>query len=72
MNKASKYKSVKTQVDGITFDSKREAKRYCELKLLVKAKVIKDLRLQVPFELITKHEIESIKIRTTKYIADFV
>lgn len=68
----SKYHSIKTQVDGITFDSKLEATRYCELKLLVKANVIKDLRLQVPYELIPKHTIEGISVRATKYIADFV
>lgn len=68
----SKYHSIKTQIDGIAFDSKLEATRYCELKLLVKAGAIKDLRLQVPYELVPKHEIEGIKIRATKYIADFV
>ena len=67
----SKYHSTKTIIDGITFDSKREAKRYSELKLLERAKVITDLKLQVAFELIPKHEIDGIKIRATKYIADF-
>ena len=67
----SKYKSIKTVVDGITFDSKREAKRYSELKLLERAGVIAKLELQVPFELIPKHEIDGIKIRATKYVADF-
>lgn len=42
----SKYKAVKTTVDGITFDSKKEAKRYGELKLLEKAGQISHLRLQ--------------------------
>lgn len=49
---ASKYKSVKTQCDGITFASKKEANRYRELKLLERAGEICCLRLQVPFELI--------------------
>ena len=31
--KRSKFNAVKTKVDGITFDSKREAEYYCELKL---------------------------------------
>lgn len=48
----SKYGARKTVFDGIAFDSKREADRYRELKLLEKAGKIKDLRLQVPFELI--------------------
>ena len=35
-----KYRNIKTTIDGITFDSKRESIRYCELKLLAKAKKI--------------------------------
>lgn len=49
---ASKYKSVKTECDGIMFASKKEANRYRELKLLEKSGEICNLRLQVPFELI--------------------
>lgn len=48
----SKYHAKKTVLDGITFDSRKEARRYSELKLLEKSGRIKDLRLQVPFELI--------------------
>lgn len=47
--KKSKYGAVKTEVDGIMFDSKREAKRYQELRLLEQAWEITNLRLQVPF-----------------------
>lgn len=36
-SKPSKYRAVKTEVDGIVFDSKREAARYVELKTLEKA-----------------------------------
>ena len=43
----NKYGNKKTVVDGITFDSRKEAKRYQELKLLEKAGEIKDLRRQV-------------------------
>ena len=31
----SKYGAIKTQIDGITFDSKKEADYYAELKLQV-------------------------------------
>lgn len=48
----SKYGARKTVVDGIIFDSKKEANRYRELKLLERAGEICCLRLQVPFELI--------------------
>ena len=47
-----KYGNKKVIVDGIEFDSKKEAKRYCELKLLQRAGVIYDLELQKEFELI--------------------
>ena len=48
----SKYGNKKITVDGITFDSKREYNRYCELKLLEKAGEISNLRRQVKFVLI--------------------
>jgi hypothetical protein len=32
MKKTSKYNNVKTEVDGIIFDSKKEAARYSKLK----------------------------------------
>lgn len=50
--KQPKYKNKKVIVDGITFDSKREGRRYTELKLLQKAGEIKGLELQKPFVLI--------------------
>lgn len=48
----SKYHAKKTEVDGIVFDSKKEAARYEVLKVLQKSGIITDLRLQVPFVLI--------------------
>lgn len=48
----SKYNSKKTIIDGISFDSRKEAKRYQELKLLEKSGEISDLRLQVEYVLI--------------------
>ena len=47
-----KYGNKKINVDGIEFDSKKEARRYCELKLLQRAGKISDLQLQKEFELI--------------------
>lgn len=46
----SKYGNRKTEVDGFVFDSKREAERYSELKLLEKAGEIQELVLQPKFE----------------------
>lgn len=64
--KKSKYGNKKTEVDGIKFDSKKEAKRYGELNVLLKAGEIGLLERQVVFEL-------KIGDKTVcKYIADFV
>lgn len=49
--KKNKFSSEKTVVDDNTFDSKREAKRYKELKLLLKAGKIAFLARQVEFQL---------------------
>lgn len=68
----SKYRNVKTAVDGITFDSKREAKRYNELKLLKRAGLIKNLELQKRFVLLDKYENgNGEKIRSVSYVCDF-
>ena len=48
----SKFHSKKITVDGITFDSKKEYRRYCELILLEKAGHIQNLELQKVYELI--------------------
>lgn len=45
--KNQKYNAQRIAVDGITFDSKREAKRWAELKLLEQAGEIIELRRQV-------------------------
>lgn len=68
----SKYKNIKTEVDGILFDSKKEAARYKELKQKEAAGEIKNLRRQVRYPLMPKMKIEGIKVRATYYIADFV
>ena len=68
----SKYFSKKAVVDGIEFDSKAEAKRYCELKLLERAGKIKDLSLQHKFELQPSFKKNGKTIRAIVYVADFV
>ena len=69
--KRSKYGSEKTEVDGILFDSRKEAKRYKELKLMQAAGEIKKLRLQPEFELIPRYKKGGHVIRRTVYRADF-
>ena len=67
----NKYHNVKITVDGIRFDSKAEATRYSELKILEKAGVIRDLHLQPVFELIPAFEKNGKKHRRRVYRADF-
>ena len=64
----SKYNSRKAVVDGITFNSGREAERYSQLKLLQRAGKISWLRLQVRFELLPAQyeETEAVYIRGAK------
>ena len=66
--KKSKYHAKKTEVNGKTFDSKKEDKRYMELKAMEKVGSIQNLQLQVPFVLIEKSKYG----RSIKYVADFV
>lgn len=82
--KRSKYHSRKVTRDGMTFDSIKEYRRYCELTLLEKAGKITDLKRQVEFELIpAQREPDTIGKRggikkgktieqKCSYIADFV
>lgn len=48
----AKYGNKKVFIDGMVFDSKKEAARYKELSLLARAGEITDLDTQVSFELI--------------------
>lgn len=59
-----KYGNRKVTVDGITFDSQKEADRYEELKLLEKAGKISDLQLQRKFVLIPEQRQFSMEIYT--------
>lgn len=62
----NKYGAKRTEVDGITFHSKREAARYQDLKLLERAGAIKELKLQV------QYSFELNDVRICRYFADFV
>lgn len=73
MARRNKYNAKKIKIDGHTFDSKREAERYCELKLFVRAGEIRNLELQPRFllqdEFFDKNEVKHKKI---EYVADFL
>lgn len=83
-NNKNKYSNKKVEVDGIVFDSKREAKRYQELLLLEKVGAILNLQRQVKYVLIpTQREPDTVGSRggihkgkvieqECAYYADFV
>jgi len=66
-----KYNAKKTIVDGITFDSKREAARYQELKLLERAGEIRNLKLQPRYVLQDSFRKNGVTHRAITYVADF-
>lgn len=69
----SKYHSRKITKDGMTFDSVKEYRRFCELSLLEKAGAIADLKRQVKFELIPSQRVDGkVAERPCTYVADFV
>lgn len=68
----SKYHAKKTVVDGITFDSKREADRYLVLKSMEEDGAIEDLRRQVRYELVPAFDVGDRHYRQVCYVADFV
>ena len=67
----SKYHNTKTVADGIKFDSKLEAERYAQLKILERAGIIRDLELQPEYELIPSFKKNGKTWRKTVYKADF-
>ena len=66
-----KYHNTKPGADGIKFDSKLEAERYAQLKILERAGVIRDLELQPSFELLPSFRKNDKTWRKTVYKADF-
>ena len=71
--KDSKYNNNKFKMDGFTFDSEKEACRYAELKILIRAGKISDLELQKQYELQPAFRDNDGKwIKPIYYKADFV
>lgn len=68
----SKYNAQKVTVDGIKFDSRKEAERYKELKALQRVGKIDRLELQPRFVLMDGFRYEGKAIRKIEYIADFL
>ena len=68
----SKYHNVKTVVDGIAFDSKREAERYRELKILHAAGVIEYVDRQYRYHLVpAQRSPDGKRVPGIDYVCDF-
>lgn len=63
--KPNKYSAIKTEVDGLIFDSRREATRYQDLRYMQAAGEISDLRLKVKYELVVNGQ------KIGSYTSDF-
>ena len=70
--RTNKYHAKKTVVDGMTFDSRREADRYLVLKSMEEDGDIEDLRRQVRYELVPAFDVDGKHCRPVFYVADFV
>ena len=70
----NKYGAQKVVFQGMTFDSKREAQRYGELRYMQMGRLIKDLERQVKFELIPtqRNKYGQVIENAVNYVADFV
>ena len=67
----SKYGAVKSERDGIIFASRKEARRYDELKLLAYAGAISELECQPRYELQPAFTRGRKKIPAVTYVGDF-
>ena len=57
----NKYLNKEVVVDGVRFQSKHEATRWCELKYMERAGLIYDLQRQVPLAPIYPREVSAAK-----------
>lgn len=68
----NKCRNIKVEVDGIKFDSKKEARRYDALVVMLNCGEIEDLRIQPEFTLLEAYITpEGERIRAMRYRADF-
>ena len=69
---AAKYHNERAERNGIKFDSRKQARRYDELMVMLRAGIISDLRLEPQFTLQESYITETgERIRAVRYTADF-
>ena len=69
--RSNKYNAKKKTVDGITFDSTKEALRYQDLRKMASIGEITHLELQPRFELQEAFRYHGKAVRKIEYVADF-
>jgi hypothetical protein len=68
----NKYKNKKVVYKDMKFDSKKEYLRYLVLEDMQRKGEISGLQTQVPFVLVPPFQLNGIKYKGMRYIADFV
>lgn len=68
----NKYGAIRTEYEGIIFDSKAEARRYAQLKSMEAAGEISDLQIQVRIPLLPAQNVNGHREKPVDYICDFV
>jgi hypothetical protein len=64
----AKFRNIRTEKDGQKFDSKWEAERFEQLKLMEGAGEIRELRAQVPFPLLVGDELIGAYVADAVYL----
>ena len=71
-HRAAKYHNERAERNGVKFDSRKQARRYDELMVMLRAGIISDLRLEPQFTLQESYMTETgERIRAVRYTADF-
>ena len=66
-----KYNNKKVVIDGITFDSKKEAQRWQQLRLAEASGAISELQRQVAYEIAPSVVLDGRKRPARRFVADF-
>lgn len=78
LKRKNKYRNIRVDVMGITFDSKKEARRYTDLRMLLKGKAITELvihpiyRMMVNSQHICDYEADFAYVEKEKQIVEDV
>lgn len=71
VEKVSKLKNQKVEIDGFIFDSLLEGNRYLELKILERNGDLNELELQPRFQILPAFDYNGKRERAAYYVADF-